>query len=112
MAKFRSPKLSFGRKNKMIFLVVALVLLFALWFFFLRGGREGLEGYYSDVTDASGCSAKGGTWNDKETDKEKKCAQAAKAVEKAQSLTDQAAMAVKAAQGMVASAAAAPAVKP
>jgi hypothetical protein len=97
MAKFRGPKKMFGMK-KMAFLLVALVLLFGIWFFFLRGGREGLEGYYSDVTDEAGCKAKNGTWNGAESDKEKKCKQAAAAVATAAKANDSAMDAISAAQ--------------
>lgn len=109
MAKFRPPKKLFG-KRKMVFLMIALVLLFALWFFFLRGGREGFREGATDFTtigSESDCKTAGGTWDDKQTDSKKKCAaavaQASAATTQASSATASAVNAVNAAQQALAS---------
>jgi len=88
----------FGMK-KMPLLIVALVLLFAIWFFFLRGRREGMDtatDWSKATADTCGKSDpyKNGNWDSAN----KKCNQAAAAVETAAKANDSAMDAIAAAQ--------------
>jgi uncharacterized protein YjbJ (UPF0337 family) len=95
MAKFRGPKKMFGKKTR--FLVIALVLLFGLWFFFLRGKMEGFTSDEWGKMSKDDCSKNKGSWDDKTSKCSEAVAKAADATSKAQDATSAASDAVSAA---------------
>jgi uncharacterized protein HemY len=93
MAKFRGPKRMFGGK-KFMFLIIALVLLFAIWFFFLKGGREGFTADEWGKMNKDDCAKNKGDWKDE------KCKEAVAAAGESVDAATTAVTAAKAALGM------------